>query len=506
MLQTTISNPTTTTIPSKIPSGSAPGSVEDTGDANNYVVWRRPGKRILFRDWYTTNFCTLDHVREIAAIQDHPVMNNPFTKLYFKCWTVFADLEFFAISIPPLLWGGWPFEAFRIVSMLFWAQYVNSCGKDYCGCPRPPCPPLRLSGNAKTHSTEYGFPSSHAAHSGIFTYFFYTMMAKYVFPSHKLYCFIFAVVYFSHIAFSRLYLAMHWKMDLIGGWLVALSVVLIHTTWLDSFEFWVATHPSGLLGYVVLFAVVAFLATVHPVPHENCPCYVDTVKFLGTMTGYFIGCWCFMSRFGTLYVREEKPLLIDTMWDKQFFLQLVPGLALSGVAKEGGDFLSKPILRVCFKLLAGCYAGLFPQPFRVLYLRGCRCIGWIFGKPPRQVALKGMNSGLDGGVPLGSRSILTASNSERRNSASREEEGSTGHVSISMTSTSDATAVSSEEAAGFLNNYQQWSLLLHTHWWAWDVYKKFIAYMLLSFWCTFVHPYFLRVLWGVPGPSAQQAN
>lgn len=463
--------------------------------------------KVPFSDWYATNFCTQAHVQEIQALQRHRIIGNAVVGYYLRAWSLLADLEFFVCSIPPLFWGGWPQEAMRIVSMLFLGQYICSFLKDYGNCQRPPCPPLQVLGNPITHKTEYGFPSSHAAHSGIFAYFFYTTICKYVFPGSQWFALFFSLVYLLHIGFSRFYMAMHWRMDVIAGWVIAIVVTALHAAWIDQLENRILNTRGNIFGYVLALVCGVGLSALHPIPKDKCPCYVDSMKFTGVLIGMFFSCWWIYSVNGTLQTRKRMPLFQDTMLSWHFLLELIAGIILAVITKLGTDFISKPLVKHFYFFISGCYVDKLPKKFSAQYLYVCNKIGFVLRNrrvtgatpEPRNPRRNQTPSPLPENMSSGA--LRNLCEGEGRRTSSSSEISNDGGLS-----TVEIMHADLQLDPGFLHPSQQWSLLTHRHWWMWEVHCKALSYMMLTISCAFFYPLILRFCWGEEVPQSNVAN
>ncbi|KPI83680.1 putative sphingosine-1-phosphate phosphatase [Leptomonas seymouri] len=451
----------------------------------NLVQWSRPVRPVVFRDWYISRYCNEQQVRWIEKMQHVLRPIEPLLIRYFQLWSLTGEAEFYTLFIPTVVWIGIPLDGMQIASLLWLGQYVTGTLKDSVRCPRPPCPPLQLRGKRFTHDNEYGFPSTHSSHSGVFSYFLYCELLR-LFPTHAFLCWLAALFFFANVSFSRIYLGMHWIGDLIGGWMVAFLSVLFHVAFLDQWEAsllcW--SNPPWW-AFLLLYIAFHILSMAHATPHDPCPCYMDSMRFTGVMVGAYLGFWCFYSFYGTLSARQRPENIWDVLCSWDFLVQWTACMIIMLACKELASAIAGVVLKVMFKALAGVYLTKAPQPLRNAYLAVVNVIG---------LTTRGNEKGTRRYIPF------TVNNSfsfmrDGRFGGGAGNGGPTAGATVPNPMRGETAPV--EEPDGYLNNQQVWSLRTHRHWWLWDIHKRSISYTVTGFVISFVCQVVLRELFEV---------
>ncbi|KAK7198150.1 sphingosine-1-phosphate phosphatase [Novymonas esmeraldas] len=487
---------TTTTTVTLAAVSSAVAAVTITA-RESLVQWRRPQRPVVFREWYISRCCNEQQVRWMERVQQVCLPIQPLLVRYFQLWSLTGEAEFYTVFIPTVVWLGIPLDGVRVASLLCLGQYVTGTIKDAVCCPRPPCPPLQLYGKRETHDNEYGFPSTHSSHSGVFAYFLYGELLR-LFPGHAVLCWLVAVFFFINVSFSRIYLGMHWIGDLIGGWVVAFLSILFHVAFLDRWEKDILTCASApWWGYVLVYVVLHVLAMAHATPHDPCPCYVDSMRFTGVMMGSTVGFWAFHALYGSLAARPEPEHMFNVLFSISFLVQWVVCIVIVFVSKEVSSLAAGVALKVLFKFLSGAYAARLPKAVQRPYLAMATAVGMVtLGNergPRRYVPFTANNS------------FSFMQNGSLANASLHD-----GTISSSRNTPNPRTETETvEEPDGYLNSYQVWSLRTHRHWWLWDVHKRTVSYAITGFVISFVCQVLLREAFGVGsghGPQGHQGH
>jgi len=135
---------------------------------------------------------------------------------FFTIFTHFGSYRFL-VPFGLIIFFGFKKKTFRIplsIGVLF-ASIFNTAIKYIVARPRPNIAPLM-------EYTSYSFPSGHTMVNAVFMYFVY----KYFFDQNKRVIPI-VLTYSLLMAYSRLYLGVHYPSDIIGGYSAAFGFIVI---------------------------------------------------------------------------------------------------------------------------------------------------------------------------------------------------------------------------------------------------------------------------------------
>ncbi|KAJ3004436.1 hypothetical protein HKX48_001227 [Thoreauomyces humboldtii] len=247
----------------------------------------------------------LQETQLIAALQAR--VRNRYVDAFFKYLGALGTHTAFLLLLPCLFWfdsgnridiHGQNIDVNRIygrslVFLLASGVYLSGAMKDYVGLPRPLSPPVvRMSTHASI-DIEYGFPSTHTANAvslSLFTaLFFIAHWGREWSPSAQNAVLAALGIYSVLIAVSRIVTGMHSFLDVAGGAALGALIVGIHWCFvMGPMEEWLMT---GWTVPLVMVPLCVLLISIHPDPDGPCPCFDDSVAFIGVMGGLMIGNW-----------------------------------------------------------------------------------------------------------------------------------------------------------------------------------------------------------------------
>lgn len=272
--------------------------------------------------------------------------------LYFAWLANLASHTFYVIMLPLPFWFGYARPTRDLVWVLGFGIYLLGCLKDFFCLPRPRLPPLHRITMSGYTAQEYGFPSSHSANATAVTLVllgYYLESGKDLLsPLANIAVLGFILLYYTSLIFGRVYCGMHGFLDILIGSLIGVGCTvgrnLIYPYW-DS----LLLDPYDMKPWLPIACVLFILACVHfhAQPVDDCPCFDDSVAFLGVLMGLELSHY--------IDAKTGRPLSIHYLWAEsglwKSFLRIVIGVSLVVVWKS----VSKKLF---LKLLTPLYAHL----------------------------------------------------------------------------------------------------------------------------------------------------
>lgn len=220
-----------------------------------------------------------------------------FRDVYFAYTALLGSHTFYVLCLPiPAFLGA--FDLVRdMVYILGYSIYLSGFFKDYWCLPRPQSPPLhRITLSAYT-ALEYGAPSSHSANAtGVTLLLLWnTWTSPTLSLPVKLGCSFLSLFYYFTLVVGRIYCGMHGMLDITSGAAIGIVCFVVQLLAKSFFSGYDLTTRWWFPICSVGWGLLILLNHVRPI--DECPCFEDSVAFIGVVSGVECGDW-FLHRFG----------------------------------------------------------------------------------------------------------------------------------------------------------------------------------------------------------------
>jgi len=301
-------------------------------------------------------------------------VRTPGRDLYFAWTANLASHTFYVLMLPLPLWFGASTLARDLIFVLGMGIYVTGFFKDFLCLPRPRSPPLHRITMLSYTAHEYGWPSSHSANATAVTLVllatFYDQRSSFSYLQFVTLIGLLALYYLSLIL-GRLYCGMHGFFDILTGMSIGTGVFLFRYFYgvaYDQFLFYSSRNSSWLGIFATFFVIIAghmYLIHIYPEPVDDCPCFDDSVAFVGVLIGIDIAHYvCVLSNKFTFTNTLHDALRIPFLADLSILVMLarvVIGIVLVVIWKS----ILKPVL---FSILPPLYKLIGVNLPRVNYI------------------------------------------------------------------------------------------------------------------------------------------
>lgn len=271
---------------------------------------------------------------------------TPMRDAYFAYTALLGSHTFYVLCLPMPVWFG-GFEHTRdLVYLLGYSIYLSGFLKDYLCLPRPRAPPLKRITLSAYTAKEYGAPSSHTANATAVALFLLWSVAQnsnYLSAPTKIMLVMLITMYYFTLVLGRLYCGMHGFLDLFSGTLIGIVCFLgriVAKSWFKDFN-------CGSHWWYPIISITWGLGILlnHVRPIDECPCFADSVAFIGVVTGIEVCDWI-IKFIGTW------PLVYAFQFSSEYALgtlaNLIIGVIIVIIWKYG---ISKPLVYSFLKLV-----------------------------------------------------------------------------------------------------------------------------------------------------------
>ena len=246
-------------------------------------------------------------------------IGTPILDFFFKLATMLGEKNILIAVIAWIFWNTDKKKGFILSYTLLFSLFLNALIKISFHRPRPFEQIPEIAGKRIQTATGYAFPSGHT--QGATTFY---MTIALLFKKKWIYG---AAVLFSLlVALSRVYLGVHWPVDVIGGLIIGSAVSIVMYRILSSLY----DKPEQRDRFIVLSSIAVVLVllifiAVNRLYFNGEFIITDMVKTVGVFAGASIG-----------FILEEKrtPFIIDGSIVKKI-LRFVIGLIFTLVILSG---------------------------------------------------------------------------------------------------------------------------------------------------------------------------
>lgn len=243
---------------------------------------------------------------QAAIIKDIQLLSNPILDYIFIGITMMGSSYFYFLVLPIFYWCVDKRFGLKIGIILLSSIYVNTVVKNVTMVQRPiGYPGIR---SIFTQSAGgYSFPSGHAQGT---TTFWGTLMFKY----NRKCINILGIASIILVSLSRLYLGVHWPVDIIGGILIAVLIIIVGEL-VDSII--VESKFDIPLAYKIILAIIVPTALIILFP------YTENFEYMGLASGILIGYFIDGQYFGFTVTNTIKNQIYKIIIGVSIFLVLL---------------------------------------------------------------------------------------------------------------------------------------------------------------------------------------
>ncbi|KAF1992695.1 PAP2-domain-containing protein [Amniculicola lignicola CBS 123094] len=226
----------------------------------------------------------------LALMQE--TLRSPSLDSYFAFTANLGTHTFFMIMLPILFWCGYTSTGRAMVHMLAAGVFFTGVIKDLLCLPRPLSPPLARITMSGSVALEYGFPSTHSANAisvVIYVLDYLRSSPNTLHPTMGTAIQFLFYFYAVSIIFGRLYCGMHGFFDVVIGSLMGAGIAAVQLLYGERFDMWITS--TSYLAPLAVILVFVIAVRIHPEPADDCPCFDDTLAFVGVVMGIQVGAW-----------------------------------------------------------------------------------------------------------------------------------------------------------------------------------------------------------------------
>ncbi|GAB2249342.1 hypothetical protein Droror1_Dr00012701 [Drosera rotundifolia] len=243
--------------------------------------------RSLIRPWVTHH--VIKGTGFILRIQK---LQHKSLDVLFSVLSCVVSVPFYTGFLPLLFWSGHVKLARQMTLLMAFCDYIGNCIKDAISAPRPSCPPVRritATKDEEEHAQEYGLPSSHTLNTVCLSgYMLYYILSQDQNGDSGLAFVGFSAVslFIGLIGLGRIYLGMHSLIDIIGGLVMGLGILVFWIAVSEYIDNFIVSEQNVTYFWAALSLLLSF---AYPTPELPTPSFEFHTSFNGVAFGIVAG-------------------------------------------------------------------------------------------------------------------------------------------------------------------------------------------------------------------------
>lgn len=268
------------------------------------------------------------HEQQLEFMVDLARNRIEFLDPFFRFLNYF-DTPYFFFTLIPVIWLGFSYKwGLRIFYWVTLNNLIMNFAKNSVGWPRPS---TDLPEIGFFHPTSYGFPSGGAQVAmflgAILIYYWRTPAA-----------WVIGTIYILLLSFTRLYIGVHYPIDILGGWAIALIMLVLFIYSKAHLEKWLVKKG---LSFCLLLSLAIPLALIIAFPIRSVTYPMGSALGVGLGTYFSLKHHLFLRKpanlnegLGRSFIGIAMLLLIIGLipGDRSFIQSLIAGLFMSFAA------------------------------------------------------------------------------------------------------------------------------------------------------------------------------